>query len=52
MADDTKHKIKLTEFAMKLIKETVEKTSYLGIHSETVSYVRKKMTIKEETPKE
>ena len=46
MTIEKKYETKLTEVEMELIKETVEKTAYLGIHSETVTSVRKKMTRK------
>jgi len=46
MSENTKHKIKLSELQMQLILETIEKTAYQGIHSDVVSGIRKKMTIK------
>ena len=48
MGDNTKHKIKLSELQMRLIKESVEATKYLGIHSDHVSKVRRKMTVKDD----
>lgn len=50
MSENTKHEITLTELQMRLILETIEKTSYQGIHSDVVSVIRKKMTVK--PPKE
>lgn len=41
-----KHKIKLSETEMQCILESVENTAYLGKHSDMISKVRKKMTIK------
>lgn len=41
-----KHKIKLTETEMKTILDTINKTGYLGEHSDLISSIRKKMTIK------
>jgi len=52
MSDDTKHKIKLSELEMRMVKESVEATAYLGIYSGTVFKIRKKMTIKEIAPDE
>lgn len=46
MPDNSKHKIKLSEIEMRMIKESVENIAYLGIHSKTVSSIRKKMTVK------
>ncbi len=46
MSDDTKHKIKLSELEMQLILESVNATGYAGIHSDVVSRIRKKMTVK------
>lgn len=43
MSDTTKHTVELTELEMQLILETVEKTPYLGEHSDVVSSIRKKM---------
>lgn len=48
MTDKTKHDIKLSELEMRLIKETIETASYLGIHSDTVSAIRRKMKIKKD----
>lgn len=47
MSDNSKHKVKLSEIEMRMIKESVENTAYLGRHSETVSKIKKKMTIKQ-----
>lgn len=46
MSEDAKHKIKLSELEMKLILESVNSTGYAGIHSDLVSRIRRKMTIK------
>lgn len=45
-----KHKIKLNEIEMQMILETVKKTAYLGEHSEIISNVKRKMTIKQAPP--
>lgn len=43
-----KHRIKLSELEMRLIKESVEATNFPGIHSYIVSRVRRKMTVKKD----
>lgn len=39
-------RIKLSKLEMRLILESVNNTAYQGIHSDVVSKVRKKMTVK------
>ena len=44
---EKRHQRSLTEVEMKLILDSVNASTYLGLHSDTVSKVRKKMTIKD-----
>ncbi len=46
MDENIKHKIKLTELEMQLIREAVENTSFFGRFSDEISSIRKKMKIK------
>ena len=50
----TKEKVYRVEFnqlQMQLIKDTIEKTPYLGVYSDEISSIREKVTVEDTPPK-
>lgn len=41
------YRVEFSEIQMQLIKETIEKTPYLGVYSDEISSIREKMTTEE-----